>query len=182
MKLHLYKAAKLGSKYLAYALMAICPILLCAEPASAQLRFNRRIDVKVLDPATVQNEEPMDFGTIIPGTTESIIRINQDNGRTALIRGDASVVGGAPQAATFNITGEPNENVRVTLSQNSINLVRVGGTEMMRINRFRISGGRDKTLDASGAARFSVGGQIRIDANQAGGVYQGSFALTVNYF
>jgi hypothetical protein len=167
-KQHNRQAASLGKRRKAYALMAICPILLCTSPALAQ--FTGRGNVEIMAPVTVENDAPMDFGNIIPGTTVSRLRIDQDSGELTLFSGNAT------------IAGDPNERVRVSLSQNRVDLVRLGGTETLRINRFRVGGGRNKFLDASGTAQFAIGGQIRVTANQAGGVYQGSFALTVDYF
>lgn len=173
-------STRLAGTHKACALMAICSALSCASPAFAQSAG--QINVEIMEPVTVQNDAPMDFGNIIPGTTVSRLRIDQNNGELTLFSGNATIAGGSPQRALFTITGDPNERVRVTFSQNRVDLVRVGGTETLRINRFRVGGGRNKFLDANGTAQFAVGGQIRVTANQAGGVYQGSFALTVDYF
>lgn len=160
--------------------IALCAALIAATPAYAQ--FQRDLNVKVMSSVTVQNDVPLDFGTIIPGNTLSRLRLDADSGDLSLFSGDAIIAGGTPQRASFTITADPNERVRVTFSQNRVDLVRVGGTETLRINRFRVNGGRNKFTDASGNAEFLVGGQVRVTAGQAGGVYRGSFELTVDYF
>ncbi len=154
--------------------------LLSAAPVYAQ--SNGRVNVDIMTPVIVQNDGAMDFGTIIPGTEVSDLRIDQNTGNLAVVSGNATAVGGTVRRATFTINGNANERVRITLSQNRVNLTRVGGTETMRLNRLRLDGNRNRFLDTTGTAQFAVGGQIRVTANQAAGVYQGSFALTVDYF
>ena len=123
----------------------------------------------------------MDFGTIIPGTARSRIRINPNDASTTVL-GDALLVGGTVTTGDFRITGTADERVRITISQNRIDLVRDGGTETMRVNRFRLDGGRNRFLNAVGEASVSVGGQLRVEPNQAAGIYRGTFNVSVDYF
>jgi hypothetical protein len=166
-----------GLRYLGLA--AIAPLLFAA---TAHAQSNGDADVEIMTPVVVQNDGNMDFGTIIPGTGLSRLRIDPDTGVLTVFSGNATIVGGTVSRATFTVSGDANERVRITLSQNRVDLTRVGGTETMRLNRFRLDGGRNRFLDTTGTAQFAVGGQIRVTANQAAGVYQGSFALTVDYF
>jgi len=162
------------------SILALATALLCAGTAHAQ--DTGSTDVTIMSPVTVQNDQEMNFGNIIPGTILSRLRINPNTGVLVVNRGDATPAGGTVSRALFTITGDPNERIRITLSQRRINLVRVGGTETMRLNRFRLDGRRNRRLDNSGSTQFAVGGQLRVTANQAGGVYEGSFELTVDYF
>lgn len=122
----------------------------------------------------------LDFGDFVPGTTNSLFRLNPRNGNLNQRSGDAIAIGGGHDAASFTVSGTPFLRVRITRGQNRIFIVRDGGTERMRINRFRFDG-RRRFLDASGEATYRVGGQLRVGANQAAGTYRGTFDVTVDY-
>lgn len=134
----------------------------------------------IRQPVTVTKTADLDFGTFIPGTANSIFRLNPRNGNMTQRSGDAIAYGGTPIPASFNVTGTAGLRVQITRDQNRIFITRDGGTETMRINRFRYDR-RRKRLDASGETNFAVGGQIRIGPNQAAGTYSGTFGVTVEY-
>lgn len=164
---------------------AVCMILLCFAvfmPASASAQTVGTTNVDIMTAITVQNDAAMDFGTIIPGNRNSRLRIDPDTGQLSVVDGPAIPAGGTVSRALFTINGVPDERVRISLSQNEILLTRSGGTETMRLGQFRLDGGRNRFLDGSGTAQFAIGAQLRVNGDQASGVYRGSFALTVDYF
>ncbi|MEO1046215.1 MAG: DUF4402 domain-containing protein [Pseudomonadota bacterium] len=154
--------------------------VLLASPAQAQNEASS--DVEIRRAVTIQNDEAMDFGTIIPGTGNSRIRINPNNGALNIASGNATTAGGTPGPARFSVSGTANLRVRITVEDRRVDLVRDGGTETMRLNRFRLDGGRRRFLDNNGDLDFAVGGQLRVRANQAAGTYRGTFNVSVDYF
>ena len=72
----------------------------------------------------------------------------------------------------------------MTVSQNQINLTRVGGTETMQVDQFRLDGGngtRNRFLNAAGTVEYRLGGRLTIGASQAGGAYVGTFDINIDY-
>lgn len=110
--------------------------------------------------------------------------MNPNSGAIVQLSGNAVSLGGTQTAASFTAFGTPLETVRMTVSQNRIDLTRVNGTEVMRVDQFRFDGGngtRNRTLSASGSVAYKLGGRLTINPNQAGGAYVGSFNITIGY-
>lgn len=156
---------------------------LCISPnAVAQSTGNST--TRVLTPITVTNINDLNFGRIIPGSATSIIRLRRNTGASRIMRGDALPIGGTVERAEFVIAADASTNVQITLP-NSVNLVRSGGTEVMRVNRFRLNGGGGRTvnrsIDNNGLLSVLVSAQLRIFPAQAAGVYRGNYDVTVEY-
>ena len=130
----------------------------------------------------------LDFGRLIPSAANGRVTINA---RTGVRTGSASVtlIGSDNNSALFTGIGTPNQGVTISISSNNITLNRVGGGATMRVRRFRVSaeGGGQRTLPrnynipADGTIDFAIGGRLRVGANQAEGVYVGSFDITLEY-
>ncbi|QJB69101.1 DUF4402 domain-containing protein [Parasphingorhabdus halotolerans] len=139
---------------------------------------------EVRTPITVVKNSDLAFGNFLAGTTNSEFRINAVSGVMSKLSGDAVSIGGTISRASFTATGTPGQQANIRRSQNSINIVRVGGTETMRVNDFFLgnAGGlRDQILDAAGQATYFVGGRLRIGPNQVPGNYRGTFSVTIDY-
>lgn len=124
------------------------------------------------------------FGNFAAGTSQSRFTIDPDNDALTQLSGNAISLGGTRTAAWFSAYGTPLERVRMTVSQNQINLTRVGGSETMRVDQFRLNGGngtRNRFLNAAGSVDYKLGGRLTIGANQAGGAYVGTFDINIEY-
>ena len=133
---------------------------------------------------TITKTADLHFGNFAAGTSLSRFRIDPDSDAVTQIGGNAVSLGGTRTSASFTASGTPHDTVRMTVSQNQIDLIRVGGSETMRVDQFRFDGGngtRNRTLSASGSAEYKLGGRLTINANQAGGAYVGSFNITIDY-
>ncbi|MBQ0771831.1 MAG: DUF4402 domain-containing protein, partial [Sphingomonadales bacterium] len=95
--------------------------------------------------------------------------------------GDALSLGGTRSVASIEVSGTALMRVQLSTGKRFILIRRDGGTETMRIDRFRFDR-RRKTLNADGEQSFNIGGQLRVGANQQPGVYRGSFDVSVDYF
>ncbi|MEP2821406.1 MAG: DUF4402 domain-containing protein [Parasphingorhabdus sp.] len=133
---------------------------------------------------TVVKNSDLLFGDFIAGTTNSNFRMHAVTGNLIQQSGDAVSIGGTQSRASFTATGTPFAQANIRRSQNSIDIVRDGGSETMRVDNFWLgnSGGlRDQILDAAGQATYFVGGRLRIGPNQAAGTYRGTFNVTIEY-
>lgn len=148
-----------------------------AAPGSGQAQ------TKVSQGINISKNADLHFGNFSAGTTQSRFRMNPNSGAIVQLSGNAVSLGGTQTAASFTAFGTPLETVRMTVSQNRIDLTRVNGTEVMRVDQFRFDGGngtRNRTLSASGSVAYKLGGRLTINPNQAGGAYVGSFNITID--
>ncbi len=90
---------------------------------------------------------------------------------------------GTSSAVTFNITGETGETVGVTIPTGNITLTHTAGagTGTMTLSSLTNTTSGNAVVLAAGANPFSVGGTITLGANQASGVYNGQFTVSVDY-
>ncbi|VAV99562.1 hypothetical protein MNBD_ALPHA04-2312 [hydrothermal vent metagenome] len=161
----------------------LLPVALCfawvtpavAAPADGDtvVTVNRGVNI-------VKNSD-LEFGDYIAGTARSHFRINPNTGALIQRNGNAISVGGTQSVASFTAFGTPLLRVRLTVTDNRIFIVRDGGTETMRVNRFRLDGRRNRFLNAAGEVEYKIGGQLRINPNQAAGTYRGTFNVTIDY-
>lgn len=133
---------------------------------------------------TVVKNSDLLFGDFIAGTTNSNFRMHAVTGNLIQLSGNAVSIGGTQSRASFTATGTPFAQANIRRSQNSINIVRDGGSETMRVDNFWLgnsAGLRDQILDAAGQATYFVGGRLRIGPNQVAGTYRGTFNVTIEY-
>ncbi len=188
----LQSAANAGVRWHRMMLVALClaaPIALVPQTALAQSSTSAESEAVVVTPLSFIKVEDLDFGSIIPGTNNGWITLSPDG--TVATTGGIVVLSGSSQAAEFAGYGAVNQIVTIRLDRNRYNLTRIGGTETMRLRRITIGSVPPTTLGTnirtfrivspSGAFAFRVGGQLRVRANQAPGVYETQFDVTLEY-
>ena len=132
----------------------------------------------------ISKDTDLRFGDFSAGKSLSRFRLDPDSGAIVQLTGNAVSLGGTQTPATFTAYGTPLETVRMTVSQNQIELTRVGGGQTMRVDQFRFDGGngtRNRNLNVSGSVDYKLGGRLTINANQAAGAYVGTFNITIDY-
>lgn len=162
----------------ALAAVSLLPTAANAATGSSQSRTTINQGVNITKNADLH------FGNFAAGTSQSRFRIEPESDGLTQLSGNAVPLGGTRTAASFTAFGRPLERVRITVNQNQIDLTRVGGTQTMRIDQFRLDGGngtRNRFLSAGGSVNYKVGGRLTIAANQAGGAYIGTFNVTIDY-
>ena len=165
-----------------------------ALPLSAALSFplttahastgNGQTRTVVNQGVTISKDADLLFGDFSAGSAQSRFRLDPDSGSIIQLSGNALSLGGTRTAASFTALGTPLATVRLTVSQNQIDLVRVNGTEKMRVDQFRLDGGngtRNRTVNASGSVTYKLGGRLTINPGQAAGAYVGSFNVNIDY-
>lgn len=140
-------------------------------------------------PLTLVNDEDLDFGLILPGTSRGFVTLAPDG--SASTSGGVLAVAGETQAATFYGYGRYRQFLRLNISQNTYQLRRHGGSETMRLDRITIGSTPPTQLTTTprlfyigspdGFFGFSLGGRLRVGANQAPGVYVGEITVAVEY-
>jgi hypothetical protein len=131
--------------------------------------------------------QDLNFGDIIPGSTPGVVRILPDGTRTTT--GGVQAIGSTHQPARFAGMGSFNQQVLISVSSNTIQLTGPGAP--MTISQFEIGSSpttiltttplRFRINTTNGQFNFPVGARLAVGANQADGVYTGTFAITLNY-
>ena len=134
---------------------------------------------RVLTQISIANTGDLDFGTLLRGTAAGTATI-KPNSDARTTTGGTVAAGGTPRAASFAISGTPNRLVSIRVAPNPTILSNgSGGT--IRVNTFRLNGAANRRLSAAGTIALRVGARINLAANQADGVYTGTFNVTINY-
>lgn len=147
---------------------------------------NTTAGAKIVVPMSLTETSALHFGTLV--YTDAGTCVLPSNSTTRSVTGGVllSSVDPQPTNAAYNVTGTLNTNYGLSLPA-SITVTRVGGSEEMIISdlKARFNGaGADATtsvLDASGEDSFTIGGTLTVEEGQAGGVYAGTFDVTVDY-
>lgn len=164
-------------------------MLLHAVPAYAQAEAAAAdAEALAITPLSLVKEQDLDFGFIIPGTTTGFVTVSPTNTVTTT---GGIIATGTTQNAAFYGYGTFNQRLRINLDANQYNLVRQGGTQTMRLDQLTIGSAPPVVLgtaprtfriaSANGLFRFTIGGRLRVLANQMPGTYVGQFAVSVEY-
>jgi hypothetical protein len=133
----------------------------------------------ILLPTTVTRIDDLDFGKLsVTAAGTAILNSTSDAVTTT---GGVLLQGGTPHAARFIATSPSKNVVKIQLPNKATTLIRVGGTETMILDAWNINGALTRNVVAREEFEFKVGGTLHIAANQAEGVYTGTFDVTVNY-
>lgn len=138
----------------------------------------------IITPLTIENNRELNFGNIMASSTSGRATVDPNGTRTA--SGGISFLASMPgtvSSAQFTVNGFANSTYSITLPKNNsgVVLAKEGG-EDMRVVQFKHSlGSTEPTLNSSGTQTFTVGARLRVNANQAAGLYTGEFPVTVAY-
>lgn len=133
--------------------------------------------------------QDLHFGDILAGNTAtSVIRLQPDGTRTRL-SGNAVLVNNNHQPARFAGRGRRNQLVLISVSSATINLTGPGAP--MQVSQFEIGSTPTAFLtlaplsftitSTNGIFNFPVGARLRVNANQAPGLYTGTFEVNLDY-
>ena len=158
-------------------------------PAWADDTDSAESKVIVLRPLSLVKDEDLDFGLIVPGTTQGFVIIAPEGGVT--MSGGVRALAGESQPATFYGYGAYRQFLRLRISANTYQLRRENGTETMRLDRLTISSNPQTQLTTTprlfyigapdGFFSFAMGGRLRVGGNQRVGVYTGSVTVLIDY-
>jgi hypothetical protein len=140
---------------------------------------------------TLTQIAPLHFGSIVLTTTAGGTCELASTGATRTFTGGCanSPATPIPTNAAYNVTGTINETYSLTLPATTTvtHTTLSSGVYQMDITlmsaRFNgaSSDATTSTLTSSGTDSFTVGGTLTIKANQLGGIYAGTFPVSVDY-
>lgn len=126
---------------------------------------------QILRQITLTRTADLDFGTIVTGAAASTVDVSDAGVRTC---GAGLTCTNAVSAAAFTIVGTTGETVTIAAA-GPVTLT--SGANTMTATLATSAATRVLT----GTDGFTVGGSLSVGANQADGVYTGTFTATVNY-
>ncbi len=133
---------------------------------------------KILQVMTTAQTAALNFGEIVPATTAGTVTISA-NGTVSSTTNQLIPDSGAG-VGTFSITGgNASHPVSVSIDGTVIITNESDPTQKMTITLD--SQNKPTALDATGAASFDVIGSITVGAEQAPGVYTGTYDVNVIY-
>ena len=143
---------------------------------------------KLIVPMTLTQTAPLHFGTIniLTGAGGTVELPSNSATRVFSAGVVASTVAPVATNAAYNVTGTNSATYALTLPATVVVTATVG-TATMTISaltaRFNgaVADAVVSTLSATGTDNFTVGGTLTVTAAQAGGVYAGTFPVTVDY-
>jgi hypothetical protein len=140
---------------------------------------------------TLTQTAPLHFGSIVLTTTAGGTCILASTGASRSFTGGCATSPATPipTNAAYNVTGTINETYAVTLPATTTvtHTTLSSGVYQMDITlmtaRFNGAGSdaTTSTLTSSGTDSFTVGGTLTIKASQLGGIYAGTFPVSVDY-
>jgi len=153
----------------------------------------------LIKPMTLTETSPLHFGSItLIGTTEGgTVALSTANVRTISGGGIGTLSSATPLStnAAYNVTGTYNETYALTLPSTitvTETIAASTGINTMDITALTVlftsgtpvektASGATSVLNASGLDSFKVGGTLTVAAGQIGGIYEGTFPVSVDY-
>jgi hypothetical protein len=162
-------------------LLALLALLWPATGVAAPVGVTPRATGKaqIMLPAGFIKLMDMDFG-MFAVTTAGTATLNSSTDAVTTT-GGVLLIGGSPHAARFEAVSPARNVVKISLPKQPVTLTRVGGTQTMTIDAWSINGATTRNVVAHETFEFKVAGTLHVGANQAEGMYTGTFDVTINY-
>ena len=130
---------------------------------------------EVVSPLTLTHDAgaTLNFGTFTSGETGGTVVVTRAGNGSAT--GEVSLMSDSVEAAdAFTVSGDPSRSFSIATGAGTVD----SGANSMA---FTTDARANHTLDAAGAATFTVGGTLTVGGDQAAGIYTGSYNVTVTY-
>jgi hypothetical protein len=157
------------------ALFASAP----ARAAPVAPARNATSTVVITPPAAVRKMEDLNFASLTVTTAGTAIIDPNTDGITTT--GGVLYVAGLHYAAQFEAVSPIKSVVIIRIPRDPITVTRVGGTETMTVSNWTLNGSSRRNVAAHETIEFKVGGTLFVNANQAEGLYLGTFDVQVQY-
>ncbi len=164
---------------------SVAALTLTATPAAAagpaSNSRNATATARIVKPLVLTWVQDMDFGTILQsgaGTwAGALVRVKQDG---SLVCTNANVTCSGPTAqARYNVSGTNNQRVYITAP--NFDMTNANDGTKLNVAVDKGLGYVDLANSGNAGQNFDLGGQISIDSSTTGGVYTGTFNVTVDY-
>lgn len=171
----------------AIACLLVVLAALTSAPAAYAQTSSTDATAVTIGPMSVVKVEDLNFGNLVAGATAGTMTVDTRNGNVN-VTGGVVQAGGATSRANFIIYGPQNQIVRIRIPS-TILINRDGGGANMRIDQMSVGNANRSLgtnvlgrLSTTGVFNLTVGGRLRVNANQQEGGYSGTFDMTVDYF
>ena len=139
-----------------------------------------KVNAQATKPLSLTRVQDLDLGTIAlaPGTWSGALVSISRTGAFSCTNPNTTC-SGAPRVATYNVTGSNHAAVRI----DSPNVTLTNQSDSTKTLILVVDGPSTITLPNSGSkgVDFSLGGSIALSSATAGGLYAGTFDVTVDY-
>ena len=145
---------------------------------SGTATVNLPISITIFSPLSASQVTPLSFGDV--SSTGGATITMSSAGTRSITSGTATLDPSAPGTnAVFNITGQQNTAVTVTLPTST---TLTGPGAAMTVNNFTSNPATGSTtLDSSGNLTLNVGADLIINSGQVPGSYTGTYTITISY-
>ena len=144
----------------------------------AQSTASADASARIVSPLQLTKTADLKFGNLAAGASAGTVDMSVSDVRTATGGVTLIAAGNVSNAAAFDVIGYPDASFTISLPSSI--LIASGANDML-VDNFVSSLGATSTLDPQGAAALKVGATLNVAANQAIGLYTGSFDVTVAY-
>lgn len=141
---------------------------------------NPTASANIVQPLQIAKTADLAFGNIASGTADGTVVIAVDGSRTSTGGVTLIEAGNVSNAASFDITGYADATFTIEVPA-SIVIETEGGADQMTVNNFVSSLGANSVLDMNGESTLGVGATLNVSAQQAAGLYSGTFDVIVAY-
>lgn len=163
-------------------------MLIAMTTAPAVFAQTSDADAVVIRPLSLVPVEDLNFGNLIAGPTPGTAVVSTAGVRTT--SGGVTAAGGTVSNAEFQGLGSPGRFVFVSTASSTYTLTRSGGGGTMTMNQLTLQADNLTPrffpglfqINTSDVIILRVGATLNVGANQPGGVYVGTFPMTINYF
>lgn len=156
--------------------MIFVNVELSAQTATASATANA--SARIVVPLEIMKDVDLAFGNIAAGPSAGTVTVATDGSRTG--NGGITLIaaGNSNSAATFSLSGYPMATFTIDLP---VSIQIISGSDEMMVDNFVSDLGSSSVLDANGESTLNVGATLNVDANQAAGLYTGTFDVIVAY-
>jgi len=138
----------------------------------------RTASAVLIYPTSVRLLNDLNFGNLVVTGAGTAVVSPADVTTTT---GGVVRAGGNPYSAMFEAVAPIKTVVHIRAPKQPITVTRIGGTETMTVDTWTISGTGTRNVVAKELFSFNVGGTLHVNANQAEGVYVGTFTVDIQY-
>ncbi|UAB78667.1 DUF4402 domain-containing protein [Erythrobacter sp. SCSIO 43205] len=166
-------------------------LCLWALPSAALAQETEPAEARafLVTPLSFVKQYDLDFGDIIPGNTDG--ELVMDSAGLVSTTGGIIQIDGTQQPARFWGYGQYLQTVLINVDANQHILTRSGGTETLLMDAMLIGSQppiiintnprRFRIVNPDGYFSFTIAGRLQVPADTLPGVYEGQFALTLEY-
>ena len=175
--------------FAAIVLMAGFSTSAMAADANTKATASAAAGTSLIVPMGITKTSDLNFGTItlLNSTGGTVVLSTLDVPTYAASLAASASAGSAVTNAAYTVTGTMNATYALTLPTTVAVTETIGKTETMDITNFtaRFNGAVADAVTSKisdlGADNFKVGATLTVKASQIGGIYAGTFDVTVDY-